>query len=82
MFDFVVESVAAEGAVICAEGAVDADVELTLVVGVVGGTGVVVGSRSEVGWRGEAYQQRLCRRIERGVDGVAGELLTDIFAGD
>ena len=37
LFDFVVEGVAAEGAVAGAEGAVDADVELALVVGVVGG---------------------------------------------
>ena len=43
---------------------------------------VVVGGGGEIGGRGETRQQGLGGGIERGVDGVAGEFLADIFAAD
>ena len=82
MFHFVVERVAAEGAVAGAECAVDARVKLALMVGVVGRAGVVVGGGGEIGRNGKARQQGFCGRVERGIDGVAWELLTNIFAAD
>ena len=76
LLDLAVVGVAAEGAVAMAEGAVDAEVELVLVVGVVGGAGVVVGGGGEVGGCGEAGEQGFGGGIEAGgVDGVVGELV-------
>jgi hypothetical protein len=79
-FDFVVVGVTAKEAVAVGEDAVDADVELVLVVGVVGGAGVVIGCCGEVGGCGEAIEKGYGGGVEWGVDCVVGELLADEFA--
>ena len=55
LLDLGVVGVAGEGAVALAEGSVNAEVELVLVVGVVGGAGVVVGG-SGACWQWEALE--------------------------
>ena len=64
-----------------AESPVYAEVELVLVVGVVGGAGVVVGG-SGFGGEREAVQQGDGGWVERSGDDVVGELGADVFAGD
>ena len=68
--------VAAEGSVVNAEGAVDADVELVLVVGVVGGASVVVGGEARSDYRrGESREQCDGGGVEGRGDDVVEELL-------
>ncbi len=73
--------VAAEGAVALAQDAVEAEVELVLVVGVVAGACVVVGCAAGRR-RGEAAEQSERGGVEAGGYGVAGELSPDELAAD
>ena len=61
-------------------GKIDAGVELGLMVGVVGGAGVVVGGGVGVGGERVAVEEGGGGGVERTVDGVVGELLTDVFS--
>ncbi len=63
-----------------AEGAVDARVELALMVGVVGCARVVVGGSSEIGGSGETRQQRACGGIELRVNCVVRKFLPHVNA--
>ena len=64
-----------------AESPVYAEVELVLVVGVVGGAGVVVGGSGFGGEGGSALSRATAVGSKRGGDDVVGELGADVLAG-
>jgi hypothetical protein len=70
--------IAPETPVVRTDGAVDADVKLVLVVGVVGGARVVVGGGREICGSGEAGEQGLGGGVKRRAYDVVGELLADV----
>ena len=79
LLDFVVVGVAAKGTIAAAQRAIDADVELGLMIRIVRGSGVIVGGGLACGCR-ETREQSHGRGIERDVDYVVGKLLADVHA--
>ena len=78
LLDFVVVGVAAEGAIAGAKCAVEREIELVLVVGIVGGARVVVGGGGEVGGRRKACEEGHGRGIEGHIDDVVRKFLANI----